>query len=862
MINSRLTKNSKKLQMTILQVVVLLVISLGVSDISAMETYREEIIVRFEIPKMVEKDIFVQYDGQKIYMPIFEIFSIFDIKIESDPSLNVCKGFYINENNKFEIDLNKGTAKCFGNTIQIDNSNYIKTDNELYFTTNLFESIFNLKMNFDFSELKVFLPLNPDFPAYVKLKRQLSYKRLKSVKIKKQNVETLPYSWEWFKAGSADWTITTSPLGRSAHFGQLNLGMMLLGGDFTLQGGGNSVKGFETERLKYQWHYYANKMPYVSQVSIGEVNPGGTLSQNISGISVTNKPQIRKKYFQTINIDGQAGEGWDIELYMNNKLVDYTRTNADGTYTFLVDLNYGSTRIMIKKYGPNGEIEVEEKFYSFPYTLLKKNEYQYCAAIGKKTDGYKDIGFASANSYYGLFNSFTLGIATEAPFNTDSSKYKSAVALDLSYKVRGNFLLSGSISPSNFITGGFNFSIPGMLNMFASHTIYQKDSPKNSLNKKDNSLFSTSIPLKYKKFRLNLRYRVTFDRFYDRSITFMNYGFNTSFYRFHINYLGNFKKTDYYTRNLSNMASQIFASTSWIKWFRPQVRFNYDHNMNQLTKAGLYVNKRIFKKGQLTFSVERNMISHSNTFMLSFHIFNGFADFTSKVSAYENNISLVQTQKGSIQLNQEQMDVRFKRRNSVGFGTAVIYPFLDGNYNGLHDEDEEIIANLQAKLKGASMSRFGKENLWYYDRLRPYNEYIIDIDQYSLDNPQLLPSHDAYKVIINPNSVTSIYVPIITAGEVSGMIEREVENGKIGVGGVRIFVINEQTNKKTEILTFNNGEYFYLGLPPGMYRAEIDKEQLSKSGYKSQPESIPFQVKTVENGDFVDNINFILTADN
>ena len=70
--------------------------------------------------------------------------------------------------------------------------------------------------------------------------------------------------------------------------------------------------------------------------------------------------------------------------------------------------------------------------------------------------------------------------------------------------------------------------------------------------------------------------------------------------------------------------------------------------------------------------------------------------------------------------------------------------------------------------------------------------------------------------------------------------------------------MNEMTGKITEIITFNNGEFYHLGLIPGMYRAYIDQDQLEKYGYISEPAYRSFQVKTVEGGDYVENINFII----
>jgi len=54
----------------------------------------EEIVVGFNVPKLLHRDIFVQYDGMNIYAPIVEIFNQLDINIEPDFVNGKFKGFY------------------------------------------------------------------------------------------------------------------------------------------------------------------------------------------------------------------------------------------------------------------------------------------------------------------------------------------------------------------------------------------------------------------------------------------------------------------------------------------------------------------------------------------------------------------------------------------------------------------------------------------------------------------------------------------------------------------------------------------------------------------------------------------------
>ena len=156
------------------------------------------------------------------------------------------------------------------------------------------------------------------------------------------------------------------------------------------------------------------------------------------------------------------------------------------------------------------------------------------------------------------------------------------------------------------------------------------------------------------------------------------------------------------------------------------------------------------------------------------------------------------------------------------------------------------------------MRKDSKNNQYYYEGLRPYDNYTIKIDEYSLDNPLFKPSYENYEVTINPNVVTSVDVPIITASEISGRVDRKNKVGQVGIGGIKIMLVNISRETVIELSTFNSGDYYFLGLIPGTYKAYIDPSQLKKYGYKSVPEKIEFEIRPVEGGSLLEDINFVL----
>lgn len=165
------------------------------------------------------------------------------------------------------------------------------------------------------------------------------------------------------------------------------------------------------------------------------------------------------------------------------------------------------------------------------------------------------------------------------------------------------------------------------------------------------------------------------------------------------------------------------------------------------------------------------------------------------------------------------------------------------------DQGEELLDGIRPKMKCPSGIPSGKNNLHYFNRLRPYDDYLIQIDQNSLDDPTLKAVHENYMVTVGPNVVTAIDVAVVVTSDISGTVNRLLPQGsEIGVGGIKIRIVNFTTDELTEITTFNDGEYYYLGLTPGSYRAYIDPKQPEQYGYQSEPGGIDFIIEPTEGG--------------
>ncbi|MCP4568766.1 MAG: hypothetical protein GY841_14405 [FCB group bacterium] len=839
---------------------------------AAQETQYEEIVVNFDIPKLVNSDIFVQYDGQTLYIPLQEIFRLLEVVSDHDRETMRITGYMINKDDPFVMDFARGLVIRSGKEMPLARDGYIYDGQYCWLRMDLMETYFDLPMQFDFSKLQVRLPLNKEFPAFQKLKRKQAQEKLRTKKKVAREVYALPFNREYAKGGVADWMIATNPMGgRNVHYYGLNFGGMLMGGDITVSGNGDTKTGVELDQMRYKWHYYVNKNRYLTQVELGDVNVGGHFSRRLDGLKLTNRPQVRRKYFQTIDLSGNLGEGWEVELYVDNRLIDFTQTDNSGEYNFNLDIFYGASSIILKMYGPNGEIKIEEKDVKVPYNLIPKGEFEYLTTVGFAENQLESGFYTQTGCYYGITGKLTTGVSVDIPLAVElkdsvdiSAKSRPMVGMEMAFQPMTNLTFNGFAAPDYALRGGFSFTRPSVFSFNSNVTFYQPNKIRNPLEQVHKLSFSISSPLRVWGRSMALRCNLTHDRYPRLTLLGLNYGFSSSISYFYVNYIGRYKMSHNieFNQRQKTATSQIIIGSRRTKIVRPQFRIDYDHSRNEITKYGVYLSRRLFRTGQLSLSFERNHSAKSNLYMLTFNIFTSFADFSTRVIASTDQVAMTQSQHGSVRFDQGMGMVHLNRRNGVGQCSAILHPFVDDNFNGVHDEGEEEIFGMRAKIKGASGRPTGKNRNYYYDRLQPYDEYIVEIDQYSLDDPLLKPVHDGFRVHFNPNIVTSIEVPVVVVSEVSGTVKRQLENGQSGMGAVRIELINLTTGSRTKVTTFNNGEFYYLGLIPGRYRARILPEQLHSYGYVSDPPAIDFEVKAVEGGMVIEDVDFLMLPDN
>ena len=837
-------------------------VAAALAGTATAQTTIEEITVNFEIPRLTAKDIFVHYDGSTVYLPFTEVFRILDLNVGTDPDRTRIEGFFVTKDRRYELRPKEARAVVGGMEIPLPPGSFQYDGMELYLRIDQFKRLFDLDMAFSFSMLRVLLPLNDQFPAYQRLKRKQAREKLEKTEAALRNVKIIPRKHEWFSGGVVDWTLSANPIGGSGQYADMGIGSMLLGGDLSVSGAGNTTTGIRTDEITARWHYAINPNPYVTQVELGSINSGGMLSRSMRGALFTNRPQVQQAYFQTINLTGTLEPGWEVELYADGKLIDYAESDQSGEYHFNVDINYGSSDLQLKMFGPNGEIRTEQEHVQVPYTLVRKGQFEYTSSVGSDVVTPGRRWYTQANAYYGVFNRITAGLGADIPLSPQIQNIseKPLLSAEATAKILSSAVANVSCSPGYRSLFGLNYTMPSSISANLGLTTFSENKLRNPVEQKYSASLSLSSPIRIGRRYLGLRYNVSRDVYKTFSSTSMNYGFTASVWRLYVNYLGRMKSTRYPSRVARTLTSQMLLSSDLMRWLRPQFRIDYDHTTNGLSRFGVYVTRRFLKTGQISLSYERSPVAKSDMIMFGVNFFTAAASFATRAQYSDHRMAMSQVQHGSIRYDRSVGKLRFDRRNGIGYGSAVVRPFIDADNDGIAGKNEEVLPGLRARIRGVGGRPIGRGRMFYYDGLRPYDSYTIQVDATTLDNPLLKPAYEHFTVSVNPNVVTVVDVPVVMAADISGTVERETTAGKVGVGGMLLHVLNLSKDMISEITTFSSGQYYYLGLVPGTYRAYLDSAQMERYGYVSEPPSIEFEVKPSATGSSVENISFVLKA--
>jgi hypothetical protein len=649
-------------------------------------------------------------------------------------------------------------------------------------------------------------------------------------------------------------------------------GMELLGGDLQGTVFGSAVSSSCPLRSgNISWRYALSENPLLTSVRLGEISTTGLSGQHILGGAISNDPIEPRKVYSTYSMDGSTIPDSEVELYVNGQLTDFTHADELGYYRFSFSLTYGTISINIRIYTPTGEIINEERQLQIPFTFLPRGTVSYNVQGGALDDDLENI---YGNRYslhgdlaYGLTNTVTVKAGTDYfSYKPSTLNYGS-----ISTRLFDKFLLNLDIAPRAFYRATANLNLPSGRSYNLVYTKFDSDSLYNPHHAAQMAEASMYLPFRLLGLYSGLRLQGEHFLMMKSSLTAYNIDFNTragqfifrTNYRDRITVSGG--RQSFGNGLLTGAVTYTFSHTAgvpvFVKGMFMRAQVQYDLRDKQVRIAGLQVSKSVFRKGRINISADRDMQSGATFIQTGLMLdLNKFRSVTQYQTVGKDH-SVQQVFNGSAGLDSKNAKVDFSNREQVGRAAVSVMMFIDSNENRRYDKGEEKIPAKGFRLNESATFTAGQDSILRITQLQSYWKYNAEIVQSALPDPTLAAAVSEFSFITDPNRHKLIEIPLYRTGVIEGRITITNRDNEEGLGGIRL-LLNGIDNKYEEtIRTFSDGNYYAMRLLPGKYTLEVDPAQVSFLNATCQPGKLEFEIKALSEGDYKENMDFLLVRD-
>lgn len=832
---------------------------IGLKAQIAIPTTTEEVSVDLYLREAGSTSIDALIIDEKAWLSITDLFDFLKINYLFSADNNKLFGFFISNDIKYQLDVNAKQLNFNGIKTQLSENVLIKQNNIVYLQSDYFNPLFKLDTKFDFRSLTVNLTTLLELPMILEKKQEWLRNNIGKLRNALKADTTLGKKYTGFNIGMIDWTINTAQDFKGTHDARANitLGAVVLGGETTLSLQLNDQNVLSGKQQYYLWHSVNNDNLFLRQFSVGKINYNATSSifASIIGVQFSNSPSVLRRNFGTYRLNRTTQPGWMVELYVNGVLIEYAKADAAGYIGFDVPIIYGSTRILLKYYGHNGEQKSVEGNISMPYIYIPvgKLEYTFSAGLVEDSSWSK---YSRLQFNYGLVNRLTIGTGVE--YLSSVANLKTMPFLTADFRLGRNLMFATEYTPKVRSTIASNLQLTPNLLVELNATRYTPGQQAIANNYLSEIRAAISFPMNYKKINVYSKiscYQIqlpgakytTAQAFFTGLIM----GVSTNFI---INalFIENSKAIWY-----SNLALAIRLPAKFL--FLPQVQYNY--NTNSIISLRAELQNPITKKGFLDLYYENNFQNNFQSINIGFRYQLPFANLAVSMNKTSGMTpTIISTMAGSIVHDSHSSFTNFTNTPSVGRGGLILSAFVDLNNNGLRNMGEPKVEGLLFSISGGTRKVNKRDTSVLISNLEGYYYYILKIDKNSFDEIDWKINTGSMKLVIRPNEFRVIEIPISVMSEVSGKIYQQTDKGKITMERIYLEIFNEQNILITKILSEADGYYSYLGLPPGTFTIKPDSIQLKKINLQFPPREIKLIVKPSYNGNTYPNIDFTLYA--
>jgi hypothetical protein len=814
----------------------------------------EEISISLNVQRIGTTEIPALIREEKAYLSVIHIFNFLKINTLSKNPDSI-SGTFIQPEARFFIDPVKTRIIYRDKSYLLKAGDLVRTATDLYLQADHFGEIFGLNCVFNFRNLSVVLSTELELPVLREMRLEQMRSNLGRLKGEFKADTTIGRNYPLFYFGTANYSAVTSAGNKDTPKDariSLGLGGMLAGGETNIVLNYQNNAQLDARQQYYLWRYVDNNGSLAKQFLAGKIQTQSISSvyAPIIGVQVTNAPTTYRRSFGTYTLSNHTEPNWTVELYVNGVLINYTKADAAGFYTFNVPLVYGNTVIKLRFYGPYGEERSTQQNISIPFNFLPKNEFEYFASTGMVEDGF-NTHFARFSSNYGISRNMTIGGGLE--YLSSITSGTKIPFFNTSLRLLSNLLISGEYDHNVRSKAVLSYNRPSGLQFELNNTWYKKGQTAINNTFEEERKAILSFPFRGRSFSAYTR--LTFQQ-----ILLPNTRYNTAEWMLSAtvgNYNGSVTTYSYFLKDTDPYVFSNFSlSTRILKNMLVTQQAQFDYVDKSFIALKTEIEKRMFRNGYINASYERNFSSDISNIELGIRYDFSFALTRLAVRKSNSNVRLLQAISGSLIHDGKTGFTDFNNHSSIGRGAILLTPYLDLNGNNRRDKDEPRVPGLRVRVNGGRITQSNRDTTVRITDLEAYTNYNVELDSSGFERLAWKLPKKNYNVVIDPNFVKRIAVPIMVYGEASGRVMLNDKAEEKGQGGIIINFYNEQSVKVAQTVSEADGYFSYLGFLPGNYYARIDSGQLKKTKLGAAPETIKFTIIRSIDGALVNNLKF------
>jgi tetratricopeptide (TPR) repeat protein len=814
------------------------------------------------------------YSVDKMFLPVSELFSHLYIYYEASPGDFTLSGTFITPDQPYRFFFNQQQVVLAGQTYTFEADDFRIGDMDFFASPKVYEEVFGLFFTINLNLLTLSLEADFTLPVEERAERE---RRRQLIEAREVTREFFPLALDrdrsMFDFGFADYNITASFSQNNPNMNyNVTGGIELMGGD--LQGnviGSWSDAGHNIRTSGLRWRYVVRNNIWFSSLTAGQLSTSGLQPRNLRGISVSNDPVEPRRLFETYILDGYTDPDSEVELYMNNRLVDFSRADAAGYYRFEFPITYGTSRVTINIYTPTGETRSIDRQLQIPFTFLPPGQIAYNIQGGLTETflgGEEDVekAIVHGNVAMGLTSWLTAKVGSE--YIQDITDDRPFIYGGLSARVLSQYLVNVDFAPEAFYRGITSVMFPSGRSFNVQYTWYDGESLFNSRGAEQD--INATVFMPFMLFNTQMGFRVGGEHTLFENSSLTRYRTDLSMRLGRFNVRMNYRDALFYSDNEYTLGQgQASGSLTYTFQRSPGVpvfirgmflrgNLSYSVASNELDQADLQLTRSIRQWGRLNLNAGYDFRSEQTTVRLGFTMDLAPVRSTTNVDVSGDRSTVRQNLRGSLGFDRNPDRIVTTNRNQVGRAGASVILFVDNNNSGTYDEGDEIIPYRAVRLDRSAQMQVGRDGVLRISQLQSYFQYNLQVIRQALPNPLLAPGKDEFSFVADPNQYKRIEIPFYRTGVIDGTVYIIRDGVQQTQGGLRLIINGLDNDFRETVRNFSDGSYYAMDMPPGRYTIAVDQQQLDFLDVEMRGGPREFVIRALSEGDFIENLDIIL----